>query len=196
MCGTRDIRVSTVNVRESSADSTRLQLERRQRRPGESQLAEVTSSVALGVSIFDDLDCRTCTSAPKTSCCSRTQTLTIRCSITALGRELEREGPRVWTWLRICPDCLNQCSDAAPESVPHAPSERAFSPVLGNGAPGWTRTSGHQLRRLVLYPTELRAPCVYGTPNAAPLMHPRIRRSVTAARFRPYFRSLNRGPLS
>ena len=26
-----------------------------------------------------------------------------------------------------------------------------------NGAPGWTRTSGPELRRLVLYPTELRA---------------------------------------
>ena len=26
-----------------------------------------------------------------------------------------------------------------------------------NGAPGWIRTSGHSLRRRVLYPTELRA---------------------------------------
>ena len=26
------------------------------------------------------------------------------------------------------------------------------------GAPGWARTSGPELRRLVLYPTELRAP--------------------------------------
>ena len=40
-----------------------------------------------------------------------------------------------------------------------------------NGAPGWTRTSGPELRRLVLYPPELRARRVYGsaerrTPNA------------------------------
>jgi hypothetical protein len=63
------------------------------------------------------------------------------------------------------------------------------------GAPGWTRTSGPELRRLVLYPPELRARCVYGsaeprTPNAPPDL---ARRRTT--RFRPHFRSLNRGPL-
>jgi hypothetical protein len=29
---------------------------------------------------------------------------------------------------------------------------------LKTGAPGWNRTSDPQLRRLMLYPTELRAP--------------------------------------
>jgi hypothetical protein len=34
--------------------------------------------------------------------------------------------------------------------------DRQRSPM--NGAPGWTRTSGPEIRSLVLYPTELRAP--------------------------------------
>jgi hypothetical protein len=53
------------------------------------------------------------------------------------------------------------------------------------GAPGWTRTSYPRLRRAVLYPDELRARCRYGTPNAAPLMHPQIRRASKPRRFRP-----------
>lgn len=37
--------------------------------------------------------------------------------------------------------------------------ERLNAPDSGQalGAPGWIRTSGHKLRRLVLYPSELRA---------------------------------------
>src|SRR5262249_45363383 len=47
-----------------------------------------------------------------------------------------------------------------------------------NGAPGWTQTSGPQLRRLVLYSAELRARNLHRTKNAAPLTHPRMQRRI------------------
>ena len=54
------------------------------------------------------------------------------------------------------------------------------------GAPGWTRTSGPEIRSLVLYPTELRARDAYRTPNAARLMPP-MRHSIEIGRLRPTF---------
>ena len=74
--------------------------------------------------------------------------------------------------------------------------------------PGRTGTFDPEIRSLVLYPTELRAPERHRTANegtslpevrtsqnAAPLMHPRNERSTSVDPFPAENRSVNRGAL-